>query len=607
MLAVADTHRQLAAAQPLTARAFAAAFAAMQRAPEPVAIEALRGLADPADEGTPAAFAWAEAAGLLPDLVDEILHRTMSIAFRAAAMAAGVEVGGTELQSIVDLTSPWLDPVVLGETLARHASEICTVMIDGEEAGTGFLVRPNVVATACHVVEALLERDGAGLKAAAGSVDRLEFAFDNVVAEVGGVKTRRPVKRIAPDRDWLLSVSECHPSERRNGLPEDPTELQGMFDFALIRLATIVGIGLVGLPIETAVKLGAEETQLTILHHPGRKALKYGRGKAERAAGDAYRVWHAVNTEKGSSGAPCLSDDLRVVGMHQAGVANGPGGAVAGIAANRNRTVPIHWSLGQIEGIPVADPGLMPLARLPGSDRPVFGRSTVNGWVFRNVAGATVEPILAVVGPGAPGKSFTGELLTALLPPERHRVAVLSTPALEGCTAEEVATLLWRELELPATAMPGFERLSTPSAHLKNVVVEAFVTALAAAPEAERRTAWIVLDDYRPAILDAREGGTRDFLNLLLLRAGAGSRLHFALLGYDDPHEIPEIRRRILFEALGRPTQAEMETFLRMNGLTTRDPKVLGMVFGALGFTVANIAFDRHFYATLSATLGIDR
>ena len=605
-LAIKDIHRKLAAAQPLTDIAFASAFVAMQRAAEPVTLDGLRGLAPEADEGAPAAFAWAEEAGLLPDFVEEILNRAISIAFREVAAEAGVAITGTELQSIVDPADPWLDPVFLGEKLARLAGEICTIMIDGEERGTGFLVRPNVLATACHVIEPLLERDGAELRAQDGSVDRLEFVFDNVIAEVGGVKKRRPVKRFAPDPDWLLSISEYHPSERRNGLPDDLAQLKGMFDFALIRLATIVGIGLEGLPIDKVVKLGAQETQITILHHPGRKALKYGRGKAEKAEGEGFRVWHAVNTEKGSSGAPCLNDDLSVVGMHQAGRENGPGGTGSGAAANRNRTVPIHWSLPEIDGIPTADPGLMPLARLPGSGRPVFGRSAVNGWVFRNVTGAHAEPILAVEATDAPGKSFTGEILRALLPPERHNVVVLATSALEPLTTRDAVALLWESLELPKAAMPGFDRLSTPSAHLKNVVVEAFVTALATPPEAERRTAWVVLDDYRPANLDPGEGGTRDLMNLLLLRAGAASHLHFALLGYEDPHEIPEVRRRMLREALNRPTQAEMETFLRMNGLTTRDPKVLGMVFGALNFTVANIPFDHGFYATLAATLGVD-
>lgn len=586
-LTVTPADRTLAAAQPLTQIGFSAAFHAMQKSAEPTPLAALLAGADP-DEIAAAAFAWARENGLTYDLINEINNLQISGAFLAACKEAlGLEPGN-ELQSIINPDDPFLNPVGSFANLPFSCLQTCKVMIDGEAAGTGFLVAPTVVATAHHVVERLTKPQGDKFVARDDkTATRLRFAFGDFVIFANGAAAPREPKIIPAAAEWLIGASSCHASEKLHLEPPDAHELAGKNDFALCRLSSILGMGFNGLPIETNAQLGAFETKITILQHPRGRPLKYHRETALKADVPRYRVSHRVNTMAGSSGAPCLNDDMRVVGIHQAGPDNGPY-VRAGANAPLNRCIPISWMQDMIEAAATRDePGLMPLAKLPDGHF-VLGRTTLSDWVYRNVramsqAGTSAPvtrsgplPILAVLPGELPGQTFTGRLLRALLPESHHRVVVLEADNLAGKDSLSALRLLWGLCDLPADTLLPPEGNTTMIAHLKHKLVKQFCDALAS--PADPRPTWIMLDGYNDLLLDSREGGTWDLMNLLFMAAGPAARLFFVLTGYTSTQETPDLRQRLQTEILTPPTAEEIANVCRVQGRGDHDQAILAMI-----------------------------
>lgn len=590
---VSDADRRLAAVQPLTPVGFAAAFHAMQRGAEQMLFAAFSAGATVADAQA-AAFAWAREKDLILGLISEINRLKMAPAFLEECKKAipGLEFYD-DLQALLNPDDPFIDPGELYAKLPLSCLQTCKVLIDGEAAGTGFLIAPNVVATAHHVVESLTRLADDGFVEIEDSAPRLRFAFGDFVSWSNGVAISCQPRIIQAATGWLIDASSCHTEERMRLDPPEPTKLEGYYDFALCRLSSILGIGFNGLPIEENVQLGRSSTKITILQHPKGRPMKYSRETALEVdeAVPPYRVPHVVNTLKGSSGAPCLNDDLRVVAIHQAGPLNGPN--VPLIKDGRaNRCIPISWMQKAINAAAEHDePGLMPLAKLPDGHL-VLGRSALSDWVYRNVRamardGGTASitssgplPILAVLPGDLPGKRFTGRLLKALLPEDRHRVVVLNTEELAGLDSLTALRLLWDICELPAETLLPPEGNTTMIAHLKHNLVKQYCDALAGDPD--RRPTWIMLNAYDDCLFDGREGGTWDLLNLLFMAAGPSSRLFFVLTGYTSTHETPSVRQRIHTETLTPPTAEEIANVCRVLGRPDSDDKAIQVMIAVL-------------------------
>lgn len=605
---VTNADRTLAAAQPLTMIGFSAAFHAMQKTAEPVPLAALS--AGNSDEVQAAAFAWAREKGLVYDLINEINSLQISTAFVAACKETLALEPGDELQSIINPNDPFLNPVGSFANLPFSCLQTCKVIIDGEAAGTGFLVAPTVVATAHHVVERLTRSQDGKFFERENSAARLRFAFGDFVIFANGAATSREPKIVPAAANWLIEASSCHESEKlRLELP-NAQDLAGKNDFALCRLSSILGIGFNGLPIETTAQLGAFETKITILQHPKGRPLKYHRETALKADAPRYRVSHRVNTMAGSSGAPCLNDDMRVVGIHQAGPENGPY-IRAGANAQLNRCIPISWMQKMIDAAVMRDePGLMPLAKLPDGHF-VLGRTTLSDWVYRNVRamaqdgtpGAVTSsaplPILAVLPGELPGQRFTGRLLRALLPESRHRVVVLDTCELEGLDSLTALRLLWDLCQLPVGTLLPPEGNTTMIAHLKHKLVKQFCDALSA--PADPRPTWIMLNGYNDLMLDSREGGTWDLLNLLFMAAGPANRLFFVLTGYTSTQETPDLHQRMQTEILTPPTADEIANVCRVQGRGDHDQAIKAMI--SVMVTLCGILPGRELYPPLLKAL----
>jgi len=184
---------------------------------------------------------------------------------------------------------------------AKRMSAVCRVDFNGWDppgVGTGFLVRPDLVLTAHHVIEKLPRQE----LLAQTAVCRFEYLND--IDKKGTV-----VPFSQPQ--WKVAISEPGGIEKFPGGAE-PTADE--LDFALVRLEEPIATE----PLPIAQKAAAADDLVIVLQHPRRVALRMAFGQVTGFNAGGTRLRHNAGTETGSSGAPCLNYELEVVGLHNA-------------------------------------------------------------------------------------------------------------------------------------------------------------------------------------------------------------------------------------------------------------------------------------------------
>lgn len=215
---------------------------------------------------------------------------------------------------------PWL------ETLGRMRRAVCRIepqpQIPGDPAslngyGTGFLVAPDVVMTNFHVAESFWSDPVASQRV------RVRFDFE------------RPTPASVPSTGNEYTLAMQWEKEPQKGDPrEHPWQcLASPFDkldFALLRLETAAAKDIVGSskrePLSFAVRDFTDSDPILILQHPNAEPLKLSFGSVT-ALDPPNHVRYLVNTLGGSSGSPCLTQDLKVGALHHAG----PSGSNRGV------------------------------------------------------------------------------------------------------------------------------------------------------------------------------------------------------------------------------------------------------------------------------------
>lgn len=200
----------------------------------------------------------------------------------------------------------WLrkDPDLLDVGFLRlaieRAASVCRVELpDSTPIGTGVLIGEGRVLTNCHVVEAL-GANGAGALDELAANARLRFGAFTEASDHG-------------DESFVVSPSESEPLSAFS-----PTE---QLDFALIAVdaAQTRAHQIAPAPIETATspEMGAG---VSILQHPWGETMKLAITANGVSAIDTKRgtLQYVSRTAGGSSGAPCFSDDWKVIALHHA-------------------------------------------------------------------------------------------------------------------------------------------------------------------------------------------------------------------------------------------------------------------------------------------------
>lgn len=284
---------------------------------------------------------WANHRSIIPDLVRaafgerpkdtnwQELQKTYGSAPQVSIQHAGVSqpsapqrATANALEKIVRPRLRMVDMALWRERLAKVETQVCRVEIDGNAAGTGFLVGADLVLTNYHVLEAVvIDRTRA-----AGVL----FRFDYRRLVDGAVNQGRPVSLAMPD--WLLASSRYSKAEADS---QPDRELPGAdeLDFVLVRLAQPIGAGPIGssaaegAPSRGWIKLPSVQPPLPtgapiiIAQHPKGDPIQLAMDMDAVLSMNANstRVRYATNTEPGSSGSPCFDMDWTLVALHHMG------------------------------------------------------------------------------------------------------------------------------------------------------------------------------------------------------------------------------------------------------------------------------------------------
>ena len=471
------------------------------------------------------------------------------------------------VQGMVNAARGLTEPLALAGGILQTIRRICRVIIDdGAVTGTGFLVGPQTVLTAWHVVRSLLDRDGRPIQ---NSATHISVEFDRI--DGNGAQQALRVKLADA---WLGNSSPAHASELQGAVngqligTSAPQfgQLAECFDFAVLRLKATPGRD------RGYVRLNSEcspppDQRIYVFQHPleFNQRMDFALG-AKFDPGDRgrFRFFHDANTLGGSSGGLCVNEQFEAVGLHQAGQFNAQG------VPTRNRAIPISHiakHCGDVLDVNVEDD---PVWCLRDRRTPVFGRETFQRLVWQAVRGDI--RVIQVNGSKDGGKSFSLELMTSMLAANNHLI-VSRSAANVSSNAEDFAAALLRDIEpsnapaaptpLPRPAASG----TTQSAYVQDQLLPVLLPRLVAA--AGERMLWVVIDELDRH--DITPGSTRELLDALYARLPTLPYLRFVLLGTEG--FLGAVNSQLVgTERLERVLETDLDTQLRRRYVAAQQP-----------------------------------
>ena len=217
---------------------------------------------------------------------------------------------------------PIFDFAVWREKMTAVEGLICEIEIDGNPAGTGFLVGPAAVMTNYHVLEDVLTGKT--------PADKVVCLFDYKVLS-NGSRMRTTSVGLDPT-GWNLDSSPPSADEKTN-TPDRTVPTADQLDYALVKLARAIGdepaLSRVGdqapkrgwVAIPSAPPVFLPKAPLLIAQHPDGKPLKLS-VDTDSVIGvnpNRTRVRYTNNTEPGSSGSPVFDLEWNLVALHHLG------------------------------------------------------------------------------------------------------------------------------------------------------------------------------------------------------------------------------------------------------------------------------------------------
>jgi hypothetical protein len=487
----------------------------------------------------------------------------------------------TVMQSITQANRGFLDMQSLNNGVMTAIRRVCRVNVNanGERiTGTGFLVGPQAVLTAGHLMLPLLSGDGQALP---GSGEQVEVEFDHV----GGARNAYSCKLA---EDWLIGFSRFHPDEQPGTAAfdydqADPAGFDAHLDYAVVRLSKTVGNVRGYYRLERQRFPRVEDTSnnhLFVIQHPGGHEM-------QAATGTGIGLWpktcrtrlrHNANTMPGSSGGLVLDADLQPVALHQCGIEDADGKAVANgaiptacIAANDDDVLSIN--------------GFDPIVSTAGG-RTVVGREEFQRRAI--VAASGDRPIFVVRGDVKSGKSFSIEIMKTMFGTSDHMFVELFASELPA-DAQALVKLLVAKVQSTgsaATLPEPSESDTAREAWIRDTLYPALVHELRTA--AASRSLWLIVDNLEKHFLP--DTSARRLLERLYSEIRALPFLRIVLIGlagsvpgapadavvYDDielfdRHEIEEYLNRRAVAAGKAPTAEVVRALAEAAILDARD------------------------------------
>ena len=270
----------------------------------------------------------AEAEGWTAELIQAARESNPgSAALQALAQEVDLASAPSTLERTIKERNPYLDVEIFRTRLGQLETQVCRIEIPtpkGTVFGTGFLLGPEVVMTNHHVMDIVIS----GKAKPEAAIFRFDYKrLSDAVLSEGAVYKLATA-------DWLIDSSP--PSdvdskrEPKPGVPK-PDEL----DYAIVRLQGAPGSTPAGqkpdpkdpprgwINVEKSAH-AAPASPLLIMQHPDAAPLKLALDMSgvigENTNGT--RLKYTVNTEGGSSGAPCFNADWDLVALHHSGDPN---------------------------------------------------------------------------------------------------------------------------------------------------------------------------------------------------------------------------------------------------------------------------------------------
>lgn len=251
----------------------------------------------------------------MPDVIGAIQRgapRHSGLADFQAKLLHTVAAGdGTRLEGMVvqDLNYRSADAVLRG--LGEAFGWVCRIERTSDEIalGTGVLVADDLILTNYHVMYGVPypgEHEPRSVQA----------RFDMIGAQAGRVRS-------LVSGSWLLD--QLPPGGSEWGSQGDPPT--DCLDFVLLRLAEPAGRDAVGGRLRGYARFSPQAAEaiehhpLIVLQHPGGAPLQVCFGSVTGMNETRTRLHHNATTQRGSSGSPCLSTEMQIVGLHNGGVA----------------------------------------------------------------------------------------------------------------------------------------------------------------------------------------------------------------------------------------------------------------------------------------------
>lgn len=401
-------------------------------------------------------------------------------------------------------------------------SRVCCILVEyldehqalQTEFGTGFLVAPDLILTAHHVVAPILDAGGTSKPNTNHAV-----YFDYLdEPKISGTNAQADHYRKVKFADnWYVLGSPYFPDD---GLQE-PTDANGLIqiltehlDFALIKLAAPVGNEAVSagggarrgwIEIPKDVPMLGVDSRVIVVQHAGGEPQQLDFGRLTRLS--APRFWYDTETDFGTSGAPCLSRELALIGVHNAEL----------VPLHFNQGIPISAIMKEVEAqvdlslkakAPPAEADLWNLA--PEGERPrlLFGRSYFLQWIKRaqaDVPARRSDRLYAADAPGdGVGKSFSIEVLRRVLlgKLDQRLIAFGTSDEMLPMRVEDMIRVLADHLGVPAARLS--EMPTRPDAQLPAGALDGDKLKRWASESVPNWFATI-LEECRPKLVDLRE------------------------------------------------------------------------------------------------------
>lgn len=411
-------------------------------------------------------------------------------------------INEAELHTINNKVKPFFNAEHFSIWLKANMPCVCAIWVDdgsGKKGivGTGFLVAPDLVLTARHVVLDLLIKVPTGVGLIDGHVDtrdeqqpdsapRLSCVFDYRTIVSNFSREYPPAECTvvdAADR-WLVWSSI---TDARDGWTHDfakPPDIAKRLDCAVIRLATPIGMKadprrggkMRGwLQLNGAAPSLRPREPITILQHPQDLPQNFSTNEYRAQDLTTTRIWYDTNATNGSSGSPCFGRNLELVAFHNAGRPK----EFDGETKLCNQGVRIDHVISALppdvtnasRNPPPADVKLWSLSTDLAAPRPVLGRTDFKQYVLELMQ-PDAERRLIVVDEadnvkdiGKSGKSFSVDLLKALARGRSVSIVEFEAKELRSMAPDAFLREIGRRIKLDAldTAPPKTEDERQPT------------------------------------------------------------------------------------------------------------------------------------------------